>query len=177
MSANEIANHLEAACWLRFGPEGALLAPQFRSQNGFLNTIGVFDPSDPMVAPVCFVQLDRMYSRRETSINAFLPLILDVATVPPAGPAVVAYPADVPNLPPVIQPIRSGLVYGAETIPVDTDAAAEYLDKFDGFMVFPYTFGGDGVEATFADVCIQLFRIPKGDYSNVTYREIVGVGP
>lgn len=178
MGANEIANHIEAACWLKFGPapgeDPAVPTPlYFRSQNGFINQIGVADVSDPMAAPIIFVQLDRYYSRRETSINVFLPLVLDVVEIPPAAPTLVGYPTEVNILQPAAQPTDSRLVYGEITMPTDPVELAAFLDRFNGFMVFPRAVGGEGAVAIYGDICIQVFRVPKGENQNVTYREIV----
>lgn len=179
MSANEIANHIEAACWLKFGPGDPDVRPvplYFRSQNGFINTVGVLDSADPMATPLVFVQLDRYYSRNEVSINAFIPAVLDGAATPPDPPDLVGYPASSQIFQPIVQTWDSRFIYDGVPFP---PADLTELDKFNGFIVIPTVIGIEGAEPTFADICLQVIRVPRGNNGagQVTYRTMTVPSP
>lgn len=163
MSANEIANHIEAACWLRFGPSdipGIVPPPlYFRSQSGFIDRIGVFDQNDPLATPLCYLQLDRYYTRNEVSLFAFLPTVLDTIEVPPAPPAIVVSPA-IPAFEPILFPIDSRLVYGEVPAPTTVEELAGYFESFNGIFVGMQG-AADGIAQFASDVCIQVVRVPR----------------
>ncbi len=181
MSANEITNHIEAACWLRFGPlADPLIDPPplfFRSQSGFIDRIGVYDLTDPLFVPACFLQLDRYYTRQETVLMAFVPTTGDIddgtLALRPSG-ALGTLP-----ITPTVIPMDSRIVYGE--IAATDEAVAAGLEAFNGFIINPWGVsipleGSPELVPSYYDLCIQLIRTPRRTPA-VTYKQFSFVPP
>ena len=162
MSSNQLANHIEAACWLRNGPapgEGPIAEriQYLRSANGFENRIALITGTQG-IAPLVLLLLDRAYSRRETAILTTMPTTTDVITdgapiapiYPPIfGPAaaVFAMPVD-----------RRLMIDPTFVPPTDPDEITALFEVYDSILVSPLTVEG---EPLYADLCVAVVRIPQ----------------
>lgn len=171
MSANENQNRIEAACWLRLGPQEpevteTVLGPVqvnvtsnpigFRSVVGFERQIGVVDPDDPLVGPV-FLFLERQYTRADTVVQVSCINTADMdQSTPPGG---VIYPNSGVEQPvPFVLPVnRRVLTEGPLIEPFTAEQVAEFFQVYDMLVV-------QVVDVpTSADVSITVMSVPKFD--------------
>lgn len=92
MAANEIAERFAAACWVQCGSSGGEAANvfdvaqlRFRSQIGFKNIL--ITTTDVNTSPMIVLQLDRVFSRRETAL-----IVNRLGTVEPVEGDRLSYP-------------------------------------------------------------------------------------
>lgn len=183
MSSNEIANHIEAACWLKFGPGDPGVVPPplyFRSQNGFIDRIGVADVNDPTAAPVVMLELDRYYTRSETAVFVSCPQGVDIAEIPPDPPEVVFYPdpGDIQGLlAPNFLCVDSRAFYNElNPFPATPEEFVMLFERYNAIFIQVPAVTGEGVSSVFTDLCVQVLRIPRGSNGpgTVTYKQLEG---
>lgn len=171
MAANEIAERLAAACWVRFGSVGGeavnALDPSevgYRSRVGFTNRI--ITTLDGTTAPLFILPLDRTMSRTECAVFA-----QRIATVGPNDVSRLAYPllftppADHANV--AAEPILLAWLGDDLTnptympfglLPGPTDVPAGHsLDLFDAIAILLPLDGA----ALSGDVCVMVWEHAK----------------
>lgn len=172
MSANEIQNHIEAACWLRNGPapgEGPWDQPvqYFRCQNGFENVIGIVPPEGS--TPTVLLLLDRQYTRNETCVFAYAPATADLVYTG-ATPSLAVYPI-APMLQVRATPVdRRPFIDPTFVAPVDPIEAVALYEKYDAILIQTFDFEAGDI---FADLCVQVVRVPRGPIPAPTYVALI----
>lgn len=163
MSANEIANRIEAIAWVRNGPnpgEGGSETPiqYFRSQNGFEDKLGVIGAEG--ATPTLLLLLDRAYVRAETAVFGFIPTTADVYDRFDDDPELASYPASPMFQLQIVAADRRIWLDPTFVVPTDPYEAVKLYETYDALLVTPLGYT-EGPGSLFADFCVGVVRTQK----------------